>query len=201
MDSSINQPHLLVNVFINEQGEVIIPAQQQSLQVEERVQQPPSPQLSETDVQDILMEQPEHPQQGNECILGHDYFLMQLIKMQPSLAIGFDQGIVNPHSLTQILELYTQTSSHPLLLPLKRKLCIFDESKGVSAFSVLNKDVFVVNPAALSPSNMRLFEIEEPANLSVFSQKSTDLQMTNQFSLSVKATCIEFNTESNIQQT
>ena len=102
----------------------------------------------------------------------------------PPEAIGHDHEPENQQVLTQVIEPNRQTLPKQSLLPLKRKLVYFKKSKGVSAFSALNKDVYVVNPAALPPPKRRLVEVEYlmevTASPSVSSQQDSDLTKANQ---------------------
>ena len=100
----------------------------------------------------------------------------------------YDRSLEEPEKVpTQVIEPNRQTLPKKPLLPLKRKLIYFEESKGVSAFRALNKDVDVVNPTALPPPKWRLVEVEYLMEVttspSVSSQKDSDLTNTNQQNL------------------
>ena len=86
-----------------------------------------------------------------------DSSIMEFINnVMPQEAIRHDQDPKNQQVIIQVIELNTQTLPEPSLLPLICKLVYFEERNGVSAFSALNKDVYVFDPTALPPPKRRL---------------------------------------------
>lgn len=105
-----NQPLLPDNAFINEQGEIIIHEQEQ-------------PPRGEAGIQDIPIEQLELPPQGEVGNHDLDISFTEMITVEPSVALGQDQGIENLQSLKQIIEPNTQIDTTPSTQPLEKKPC------------------------------------------------------------------------------
>lgn len=175
MQARFNQPPLAENAFINEQGEVVIMEQEQPQQVEEQMDQAEQPQEFEAELREIPMEQ---------GILESDPFPEQLIEYQPPVALGQDQGIENPQSLTPIIEPNTQTNTLSTTQPLKRKEPMSNEgNEGVTADPVVNKDVLVREPTTLPPQKKRSIQTEATINSPVSSRKDTVVEKAQKQSL------------------
>lgn len=102
---------------------------------------------------------------------------------EPSKTIGHNSEPEYPRVHNPVVKSNTQTILHPSLLSLKRKLKYFVEREGFSAFSVLTKDAYVINPTALPPSKYRCIETKEPASPFVSTQQDIKLRRAQEQSL------------------